>query len=130
MSDMEPKEQQDHSAERRAVPDDSAVQDTEQAQVSCEAEDEPAVIEFAGQVREALAPVRAPESVRDKLRVELLDVAQHRRYQDVRIEAPPRRREWAIGAVVALLGGALYLLHNRLQGPSPSDSRSQAAKSK
>jgi hypothetical protein len=134
MSDMEPKELQEHSAERSAVADGNPVQNIEPVQVSTEAEDEPAVIELAGQVREVLAPVKAPSSVRDKLRVELLEVAQHRQRQDLRVESPSRRREWvlgaAIGSAVALASGVLYLLRSRMQGPSPSDNKSQAGDSK
>ncbi len=128
---MEPKELQEHPAERNAIAGGNPAQDTELVQVSTEAEDEPGVSELAGQVREALAPVRAPSSVRDKLRVELLEVAQHRQCQDVRVEPPSRRGEWAIGAAigsaVALAGGVLYLLRCRLQGTSPADGKSQAA---
>jgi hypothetical protein len=128
---MEQKELLEHSAAHAAVPGDSAIEDRESAQVSTEEEGAPAeVIELAGHVKEALAPVKAPPSVRDKLRVELVEIAQHRQRQDVRVEFPPRRREWAMGAVVALVGGALYLLFSRLQGPSQPDSKSQPADSR
>jgi hypothetical protein len=133
MSDMEPKEWQELSAERSTVADGSPVQN-ESVQTCTETEDEPGVIELASQVREALAPVKAPPTVRDKLRVELLEVAQHRQCEDVRVESPSRRREWALGAVigsaVALVGGLLYLLRSRLEGPSPVDKELPAADSK
>jgi hypothetical protein len=131
MSDMEPKEPLENTVECGAVPDGSSIQDVEPVQMSTEAEDDPEVIELAGQVKEALAPVRAPSSVRDKLRVELVEVAQHRQCQDVRVESPSRRREWAIGAAigsaVALVSGVLYLLRSRMQEPSRPDNKSQSA---
>jgi hypothetical protein len=131
---MEPKELLKRAVEHSAMPDSSPIQDIEPTQISTRAEDEPEVIELAGQVREALAPVKAPPSVRDKLRVELLEVAQHRQSQDMRVESPPRRREWALGAaigsMVALVGGVLYLLRVRLQGSLPPDSKPPVADSK
>lgn len=130
---MELKERQVHSAEGSAVPDGSRGQDLEPVQVSTEAEYEPEVMELAGQVRRVLAPVKAPSSVRDKLRVELVEVAQHRQCQDLRVEPPSRQREWAIGAVigsaVALVSGVLYLLRSRMQDSSQVGGKSQAADS-
>jgi hypothetical protein len=131
---MEPKELLERSLESSAVSAGSPVQDIASAQTPNEAEDEPAVVELAGQVKEALAPVKAPPSVRDKLRIELVEVAQHRQCQDLRVESPSRRREWAIGAIVgslaALAGGVLYLLRSRMQGPSHADSQPQAVDNK
>ena len=116
---MEPRELLERSAVRTAVADGSPIQNTEPGQVPAEAEGEPEVIELAGQVKEALAPVKAPEAVWDKLRVELLEVAQHHQRQDVRVEPPPRHRGWVIGAAVALAGGVLHLLRGRLSGRGP-----------
>jgi hypothetical protein len=131
---MEPKELLQRSLESSVVPAGNSLQDAESVQMSNEPEDEPAVIELAGQVKEALAPVKAPSSVRDKLRVELVEFAQHRQSQDLRVEFPSRRREWAIGAVLgslaALAGGVLYLLRSRMQGPSQADGQPQAVKNK
>lgn len=107
-----------------------ATQDSQPAQACAEQEAAPEVVELAGQVKEALTPVKAPPSVRDRLRDEVVEVAQRRLCQDVRVESPPPRREWAIGAAigsaVALIGGVLYLLRSRMQGPSQSDSKSQS----
>ena len=98
-------------------------------QVCAEEDAAPEVVELAGQVKEILAPVKAPPAVRDRLREEVVEVAQRRLCQDVRVEPPPRRREWAIGAVVgsvmALVGGVLYLLRSRMQGPSNLQSQQQ-----
>ncbi len=132
---MEQKDQLEQRAQHAATPGDSALQDTELTQVSGEEQEAPAeVVELAGQVKEALAPVKAPPSVKDKLRVELVEIAQHRQSQDVRVESPPRRREWAIGAaigsVVALASGVLCLLRSRMQGPSQPDSKSEPADSR
>jgi hypothetical protein len=131
---MEPRERQGRATGRRTGPDGSPVRDIEPAQLSAEAEDEPEVVELAGQVRKVLAPVKAPSSVRDKLRGELVEVAQHRQRQDLRVESPSHRREWAVGAAigsaVALVSGALYLLRSRMQGPPRPDSSSQSADGK
>jgi hypothetical protein len=74
--------------------------------------------ELAGQMHDALAPVRPPPSVKRRLRDEILDVAQQRMAQDVRIESDSRGREWMIGAalgsVVALVGGIIVVLRNHL----------------
>ena len=74
--------------------------------------------ELAGQMHDALAPVRPPPAVKRRLRDEILDVAQQRMAQDVRIESNSRGREWMIGAalgsVVALAGGILVVVRNRL----------------
>lgn len=128
---MEQKERLERSAAHTAVQGGSPIRDIESAQVSIEEEGEPEVIELAGQVKEALAPVKAPPSVKDKLRVELVEIAQHRQCQDVRVEAPSRRREWALGAAigsaVALVGGVLYLLRSRISGTEPrADNQEQA----
>jgi len=132
---MEQKEFLEHSAIHTAEPGTGAVEDSHVAQAPTEQEEAPPeVIALAGQVKEALAPVKAPPAVKDRLRVELVEVAQHRQLQDLRVEPPSRRREWAMGAtigsVVALLGGALYLLRSRLQGPSEPDGRSEPADSR
>ena len=134
MNDMEQKELREHCA-ADATAADSAIQDRERAKVPAEEQEAPPeVIELAGQVKEALAPVKAPPSVKDKLRVELVEIAQHRQSQDMRVESPPRRREWAIGAaigsVVALASGVVYLLRSRMQGPSEPDSNSEPADSR
>jgi hypothetical protein len=72
--------------------------------------------------------------VRDKLRVELVEVAQHRQGQDLRVESPSHHREWAIGAAigsaVALVSGVLYLLRSRMQEPPQAGNKSQAADGK
>ena len=116
-----------------AAPGNSAMQDTELMRVTAEEQEAPPEeVELAGQVKEALAPVKAPPSVKEKLRVELVEVAQHRQNQDVRVE-PPRRREWAVGAaigsVVALVSGVAYLLRSRMQGPSHPGGKSEPADS-
>ncbi len=106
----------ENAAGRGVVADGSPIQDTERVTVPAGAEGEPEVVELAGQVKDALAPVKAPPAVRDKLRVELLEVAEHHQRQDVRVEAPPRHRAWVIGAAVALAGGVLHLLRSRTSG--------------
>jgi hypothetical protein len=120
---MELNELLERPAAHAAVPDGSPIQDIESVQISTDAEGDPEVIELAGQVKEALTPVKAPPAVRDKLRVELVEVAQHRQCQDVLVESPSRRREWAIGAAigsaVALVGGVLYLLRSHISGREP-----------
>jgi hypothetical protein len=123
VSAMEPRELSERPAGRTSVPDGNPIHNMEPVQVSAEAEVEPEVIALAGQVKEALAPVRAPEAVRDKLRVELLEVAQHHQCQDVRVEAPPRHRGLVIGAAVALAGGVLHLLRSRISGRGPEADR-------
>ena len=127
---MEQKTLLERSAANAGELDGRATQNSQPLQVSAEEEAAPEVLELAGQVREALTPVKAPASVRDRLRDEVVEVAQRRLCQDVRVESPPRRREWAIGAAigsaVALIGGVLYLLRSRMQGPSKPDSRSQS----
>ncbi len=99
--------------------DGSVTRDAGRAPASTEVEGALEVVELAGQVKEALAPVKAPEAVRDKLRVELLEVAQQHQRQDVRVEAPPRHRGWVIGAAVALAGGVLHFLRSRGSGKGP-----------
>jgi len=87
------------------------------------------VVELAGQVKEALTPVRAPPAVRDRLRDEVVEVAQRRVCQDVRVESTNRRREWAFGAAIgsamALIGWALHVLRSRMHKPSEPQSQSQ-----
>ena len=130
MNGMEQKRPLERSAADAAGLDGRATQDSHPVQVSAEEEAAPEVFELAGQVKEALTPVKAPASVRDRLRDEVVEVAQRRLCQDIRVESPPRRREWAIGAAigsaVALIGGVLYLLRSRMQGPSQPDGRSQS----
>lgn len=122
---MKPEELAEGSVERFAAPGDRAVEDTELVQTSdeMEMEGEPEVVKLAGQVKRALAPVKAPSAVRNRLRVELLEVARYQQRQDVRLESPSHRRGWAIGAAigsaVALVSGALYLLRSRVSGRDP-----------
>jgi len=115
---MEPKELLEQSTASAAVRDSGPDRDMGPVPARTDAEGEPEVIELAGQVKEALAPVKAPEAVRDKLRGELLEVAQQQR-QDVRVETPPQHRGWVIGAAVALAGGVLHLLRGRISGRRP-----------
>lgn len=120
---MKPEELLEGSVERIAAPGGGAVQDAEPVQISDEMEGEPEVVKLAGQVKRALAPVKAPSAVRNRLRVELLEVARYHQCQDVRVESPSHRREWAIGAAigsaVALASGVLYLLRSRVSGRDP-----------
>jgi len=121
---MEQERELQPSAADATASDGRAIQDSRPAQVPVEEDAAPEVVELAGQVKDALTPVKAPPSVRDRVRDEVVEVAQRRLCQDVRVESPPPRRpEWAIGAVVALIGGALYLLRSRIQGAPESDRK-------
>ena len=77
------------------------------------------MIELAQRVKVALAPAKPSSAYRRKLRLELLEVAQQRMRQDVRMAPSAPSRELfigaAIGSAMALAGGIVYLVRNHLQ---------------
>jgi len=77
------------------------------------------LLRLAGQVRNALVPVRPTPAFRRKLRADLARLARQRSASNVVVDFPPRPRELLIGAVigsaVALAGGIAYLIRARSQ---------------
>jgi len=73
--------------------------------------------DLVGQIREVLAPRKPASSFRHRLRWELLQMAQGHPDRDVSLAESSAPRELiigaAIGSVVALAGGIVYLLRTR-----------------
>lgn len=80
------------------------------------------LLRLAGQVRDALVPVRPAPSFRRKLRADLTKLARQRNASNVVVDLPARPRELligaAIGSAVALAGGIAYLIRVRSQAQS------------
>jgi len=74
---------------------------------------------LVAQIRHALAPQKPSPSFRRQLGQELAGIAEREAGTEVLIATPSTPRELvlgaAIGSVVALAGGIVYLLHNREQ---------------
>ncbi len=99
------------------------VADTGYAELSSEQQQELlSLLRLAGQVKDALAPVRPAPAFGRKLRGDLTEMARRRMSQDVVIELPSAPRELligaAIGSAVALAGGIAYLIRARTQARS------------
>jgi len=73
--------------------------------------------DLGGQIQEVLAPRKPASAFRHQLRWELLEMAQGHPDRDVSLAESPAPRELiigaAIGSVVALAGGIVYLLRTR-----------------
>lgn len=79
------------------------------------------LLRLAEQVKDALTPVKPSPAYKQKLGLDLAEMARHRMNREVQIGPPSKRREFIIGAAVALAGGVVYLVRTYIQ------SRSQPA---
>nr|MBC7245176.1 hypothetical protein [Chloroflexota bacterium] len=80
------------------------------------------LVELVQQVGKALAPVKPSASFRQRLELELIGAAHQRMHREVHIAPLAPRRDVlvgaAVGSVVALAGGVVYLVHNWIRSRS------------
>jgi len=80
------------------------------------------LLEVADQVKKTLRPTELPNMIKRQLRGQLLETAQRKRSNPVVLEKAevPRRLvvSAAVGSVVALAGGLVYLIRTKIQSRS------------
>jgi len=77
------------------------------------------LLQLAEQLRAALRPQSPSSAFRQRLRQDLIQMAEQRMHRDVRIASSAPAKSWIIGAAIgsamALAGGIAYLLHSHNQ---------------